>query len=252
MTRKELYAALCARIPPALSEPWDHDGAMCVANEEREVRRVLCTLDVTDAVIDLAVREKYDVILSHHPLIFHGVDALTEHDATARRLLRLVREDIAVYSFHTRLDAVEGGVNDTLASLLELQNVVPLGEGDTALGRVGSLASPISLGEFAEKVKTALGAPALNVLARSECVFRVAVVGGEGKDMIAAVKRAGADTYLSGRLGYHAMLDGEVNLIEAGHYFTEKHVADVLSRMVNAIDPAIERAIYTPNSLAVY
>ena len=134
MTRKELYAALCARIPPTLSEPWDHDGAMCVANEEREVRRVLCTLDVTDAVIDLAVREKYDVILSHHPLIFHGVDALTEHDATARRLLRLVREDIAVYSFHTRLDAVEGGVNDTLASLLELRDVVPLGEGDTALG----------------------------------------------------------------------------------------------------------------------
>ncbi len=248
MTREKFYAALSARIPTALSEEWDNDGEMCVPDPSRSVERVLCTLDVSDDVVEYAIKEGYDLILSHHPLVFHGVSALHTHDPVARRLIRLVQSNIAVFSFHTRLDAVEGGINDALAEKLGLLDVTPF-EG---LGRIGELPAPLPFEEFAERVKSLLGAPAVNALRVSDSVSCVAVVGGEGKDFIDAAASAGADTYLSGRLSYHAMLDGEINLIECGHYFTEKHAARLLADMAKRVDHAIEADFYVPNLLSVY
>ena len=248
MTRKELYEALASRIPAALSEEWDNDGMMCLPHPTRRVERVLCTLDVSDEVILYAIRKGYDLILSHHPLIFKGVSALHEEDAVARRLITLIRNDIAVFSFHTRLDAVEGGINDALCEMLGLGEV----ESFAGLGRVGTLPETLSFSVFAERVKAVLGVPFLNTRCVSDTVRRVAVVGGEGKDMIGAALMAGADTYLSGRLGYHAMLDATVNLLEAGHYFTERHAARLLAEMTVRVHPEAKVEIYTPNLLSVY
>ena len=97
MTREKFYATLSARIPATLSEEWDNDGEMCVPSPTRQVKRVLCTLDACDEVVDKAINEGYDLILSHHPLIFRGVSALNTHDPVAKRLIRLVQNDIAVF-----------------------------------------------------------------------------------------------------------------------------------------------------------
>ena len=249
MTREKFYATLSARIPATLSEEWDNDGEMCVPSPTRQVERVLCTLDVCDEVVDRAINEGYDLILSHHPLIFRGVSALNTHDPVAKRLIRLVQNDIAVFSFHTRLDAVEGGINDALLEMLGITEGVSSLEG---MGRIGELPSPLRFEEFANRVKIVLDAVAVNALCVKETVSCVAVVGGEGKDFIDAAVAAGADTYLSGRLGYHAMLDGEINLIECGHYFSEKHAARLLAKMAKRIDETVETAVFTPNLLGLY
>ena len=117
MTVYELYTALNEKIPPALSCEWDNDGMMCVPDPNRTVRRILVTLDATQAAEDAARAGNYDVILTHHPLIFKGVRHLTPDEPVSARLLRLASDGISVLSFHTRLDAVAGGVNDTLAAL---------------------------------------------------------------------------------------------------------------------------------------
>ena len=252
MTRKEFYSALSSRIPIAYSEAWDNDGAMLLSNPTRAVSRVLCTLDVSDKVIAYAKENSFDLILSHHPLIFGGVKALDGEDTVSRRILELVSADIAVFSFHTRLDAMAGGVNDALSEMFGLSAVTPLGEGEAALGRVGTLGESLPLEKFLDNVKSVLGAPALNVFKKTDTVRRVAVVGGEGKDFIAAAEKSGADTYLSGRLGYHAMIDGKINLIECGHYFTEKHAAKLLADIACVILGEVKIEIYTPNSLTVY
>ena len=70
MTVRELYAFLEQRIPRALSCDWDNDGLMVCANDQVEVKRVLVALDITAAVAEQAIREGYDLIVSHHPLIF--------------------------------------------------------------------------------------------------------------------------------------------------------------------------------------
>ena len=252
MTVRELYTLISEKIPPSLSEAWDNDGLMCCPAPEREVHRILFALDVTDAVVAHALEAKADVIISHHPLVFAKLPALTTERPVAGRLIRLVQAGVSVFSFHTRFDRLSGGVNDTLAETLGLSDVIALGDGDASLGRVGTLNAPMTLGAFCEHVKRALGVPFVTAFDADRTVFRVAVVGGEGKDFIAAASLAGADTYLSGRLGYHAMQDASVNLVEAGHYFTERPAVLTLEALVRELASDVVTEIYTPNPLSVY
>ena len=250
MTVNGLYEALDARIPGALSAAWDNDGKMCVPHGEKTVGKALFCLDVTDGVVARAKEIGADVIVSHHPLIFAPLSSVTEEGAVSARVIALAEANIAVLSFHTRFDAVQGGINDGLCKILSLSNVTPFGE--DGLGRVGTLPETMTAKTFCTLVKEALGTSVLSVADAGKPIRRVAVVGGEGKDEIGAAIAIGADAYLSGRLGYHAMQDCPITLVEAGHYFTERHAASLLEAMVKEIDPTLQSEIYTPNPLLLY
>lgn len=221
MTVKELYRTLEERFPASLSAEWDHDGVMCCPDPDAPVRRVLCTLDVTEAAVDYAVKSGADLILSHHPLLFHPLCSLTAETAAGRKLMALLRAGISVLSFHTRADAAEGGVNDTLVDLLGLLDARAFADG---LGRIGRLSTARSAEEFAADVASLLGAPAVTLGDAGRPVRQVAVLGGSGKGEVAAAIAAGADTFLSGRLSYESVNEAAelgINLVEAGHFYTE-------------------------------
>lgn len=240
MTVAQLYAFLDKRIPCSLSCEWDNDGLMCCPDPSREVSRVLVALDVTEDVVDRALEGGYDLIVSHHPIIFKGMKRVTEQDFSARKLIKLIRAGISVFSFHTRLDAVDGGVNDTLASLIGLENVTPFG--DEGIGRIGELTECVDAQTLAKRVKDVLGADGVYLADACRPCRRVAVLGGNGGDDTEAAIAAGADTYISGELKFHSMTDARdmgVNLIEAGHFFTELPVCQVLVRMLCEIDPSL-------------
>lgn len=253
MKVRELYNELDKRIPHTLSCEWDNDGLMCCPCGDKTVGKALVALDVTGEVVEYAKQNGYDVILSHHPLIYKGVKALDDSGYVSSKLLSLVEAGISVMSFHTRLDAVEGGVNDKLAELLELSNTESVWCEGVPLGRVGTLNANMSAEDFAKKVKSVLGAPFVLLSDAGERVSRVAVVGGSGGDLISEAKRMGADTLVSGRLDYHSMTDApdqkvqKMNLIEAGHFFTEDPVCEVLCDFVLKIDPSIKCDIYCSN-----
>ena len=120
MKVRELYEKLEERIPRTLSCSWDNDGLMCCPDPEAEVRRVLVALDVTAEVAETAIAGRYDAVVSHHPLVFRPLRAVEPGDAVAKKVIRLLSAGVSVMSFHTRLDAVCGGVNDTLAAALGL------------------------------------------------------------------------------------------------------------------------------------
>ncbi len=253
MTVRELYRELDKRIPKTLCCPWDNDGLLCCPEGEREVRRVLIALDVTGEVADYAIDKGYDCIISHHPFIFKGIKTFDEDVAVSAKAMRLICAGVSVMSFHTRLDAVEGGVNDTLCALLGLSHITCLEEEGIPLGRVGSLEEAMSAEDFAALVKKTLGAPFVLLSDAGVAVKRVAVLGGSGKDMIESARAAGADTFLSGRLDYHPMTDAvderrfPMNLLEAGHFYTEQPVCGALKEMVGEIDGAILCDIYSSN-----
>ena len=241
----ELYRYLDSHIPESLSCEWDNDGLMCCPDENAEVKRVLVTLDVTDDAIKKAREIDADVILSHHPLIFKGVKALNGSGVVSSRAIELIKSGISVMSFHTRLDAVDGGVNDVLALTLGIEDAEPFG--DEGIGRIGDLDAPMSLDEFAYLVKERLNAPVVTYSGNGSDVFRVAVLGGSGADDLPAAIAAGADTYLSGTLSYHDMADapdGSINLVEAGHFHTEDPVCDMLSELVWSADDSIETVYF--------
>ena len=246
MTVEQLYAFLEERLPRSLCAEWDHDGLACLPHPARPACRVLVALDATEAAVDHAVSGGFDVLLTHHPLLFRGVQALTPDQNVSRKLLKLAKAGVAAMSFHTRLDAVEGGVNDSLAARLGLCNVQAFGPlGEVPCGRIGTLQHPIDVNEFAARAAKALNIPAVLAIGAGT-VQKIAVLGGEGGDFVQAARDAGAELFLAGRIGYHRMLDAAENglaCIEAGHYATEFPVCAHLSELVSAADAAIEMEI---------
>ncbi len=265
MTVDELYNELDRRIPPTLSCSWDNDGLSVCFDPAALITGVVVALDITDEVIDLAISTGCNVIVTHHPLLFHGLKAINGRDLGSRRVLKLFCHGVAAMSFHTRLDTLAGGVNDTLATVLGLSDVTPFGDDDNpagqAMGRMGTLAAPMSLESFAARVREVLSVPDLletgdagiiphlspmpPIGTYAGCgreVYRVAVLGGGGDGDASAAEAAGADTYVTGDLKYHQLCDahaGSLNLIAAGHYFTEFPVCLPLARMIREICPGV-------------
>ena len=237
MTVKELYEKICERIPEHLSCEWDNDGIMCAPDLSREVSKIIITLDITEEIVDYAIEGEFDLIISHHPLIFKPVTHLTEENHVARKLIKLASNNVSAFSFHTRADKVSGGVNDLLAEEIGLRNVSPFGE--DGLGRIGTLPEESELELFCEDVKLALGADTVRYSDGYNSVKRVAVLGGDGKDCVRDAIAAGADTYVSGRLSYNVMeeaADMGINLVEAGHYFTEFPVTSFFRDIITELD----------------
>ena len=237
MTVKELYEKLCERIPEHLAEEWDNDGLMCCSDDQREVKKALVTLDVTEDIVDYAVSHGFELIVSHHPLIFKPLKNVTENSHVSRKVIKLIKHDISVISFHTRADKVDGGVNDVLADILGIKNAVPFGEGD--LGRIGTLKEELNMEDFSYLLKGLLDCDGVKVADALIPVQKVAVVGGDGKSYVSAALKAGADTFVSGRIGYNVMAEaGEmgINLIEAGHFFTEQPVTQFFQTLLHRLD----------------
>ena len=157
-------------------------------------------------------------------------------------------------SFHTRLDAVEGGVNDALATALGLCDVIPFGEGGEAIGRIGTLSESMTLDEFAARVKRVTGAPSVQLADAGRSVRRVALLGGGGSGDVMAAYAAGADTYLTGELKHNQLTDAPelgMNLIAAGHFYTEDHICIRLRELALEADPTLTVCVTNSNAVRI-
>lgn len=126
MKLKQVQAALETLAPLALAQDWDNVGLL-LGDAEADVQSVLMCIDTTAAVVDEAIRLKADLILSYHPVMFEGIKSLTAQGANAH-LYRLIQHGIGLYSFHTAMDVIQGGVNDALAEAIGMVNPRPLGD----------------------------------------------------------------------------------------------------------------------------
>ena len=242
MTVRELYAFFEQKIPRALSCDWDNDGLMVCPDDTKEVRRVLVALDITAAVAEHAIKEGYDLVVSHHPLIFHPLKAVAPGEATVNKVIRLLTSGVSAMSFHTRLDAVAGGVNDVLANAIGLQNITPFGKDGEEMGRIGDLETPMSLRAFAERVKSATGAAQVQISDAGKPVSRVAVLGGGGAGESGAAAAAGADTYLTGDLRHDQLTEAPergMNLVQGGHFYTENLVCNRIRELLLEADATL-------------
>lgn len=250
MTVKELYLKLDTSIPRSLSCEWDNDGLMCCPDGQKEVHRALVTLDVTAHAVQKAIDGNYDVIVSHHPFIFKGLKSVNDENFISDKAIKLIQNGISVFSFHTRLDALHGGVNDRLSELLGLKNTEAFGE--CGIGRIGELDGEMSGEQLASLVKDRLCADGVLLADSGRTCKRVAVLGGEGGDDLHEAIKLGADAYVSGRLGYHSMTDAPdmgITLVEAGHFFTEYPICERISQMIKEIDSSIECDLFFSNRI---
>lgn len=243
MTRRELWEKLEQSYPACLGCEWDQDGAKLCASWDRQVTKAVVCLDVTDQCVELAIREGADLIVSHHPILFHPLSCLVAGDREGDRVLSLIRNDIAVFSLHTRLDAAPGGLNDRLARLLsltELQKVSLCGE-SSALAVVGKI-SPCSPQAFAGQVARALQAP-VKYYVGSRPIATVMVSCGGGRDFLPLACDKGVDAFVSGDLHYNGALDANqasLTVIDGGHRATELPVCGLLEEILKQAVQGLE------------
>lgn len=233
----ELYEKMSEVFPKELSCEWDNDGLMCCPDREKEVKKALCVLDVTEDAVDYAIEGGFDLIVSHHPFIFRALSSVDEGQYPAKKLIKLLRAGVSVFSFHTRADTAQGGVNDKLAEIIGLSDVAAFG--DDGMGRIGELDREYELSEFASLVKERLSSPYVNYCGQNS-VKKVALLGGDGKDFVQSAKSAGADTYLTGSISYNVLLEAPeygINLLEAGHFHTETHIKKVYASLIREYCP---------------
>ncbi len=226
--------------PADLAADWDNVGLL-VGDPDREVKKILTTLDITESVVEEAVQTGADLIVSHHPVMncaWHPVQTLRADDRQGRILTRLVENHISAICMHTNLDAAEGGVNDVLAEKLGLLDTQPLTE--EKIGRVGTLKCEIPLVDFTRFVVKSLGCNGLRYTDCGKPVRRVAVGGGACGDYIAQAIALGCDTFVTSDLRYHDFLDTkELNLVDAGHFPTEQVIVPELCRRLQAAFSAV-------------
>ncbi len=121
MNLKEITDFLEQKAPLGLQESYDNSGLL-IGSQTQQVKKALIALDVTHEVMDEAIQNGCDLLISHHPLIFKGLKRLNGNNLVEELVLKAVKNDLAVYAIHTNLDNVSGGVNGALAQEIGLQN----------------------------------------------------------------------------------------------------------------------------------
>lgn len=243
-TVKEIEQFLFDLAPRELAQEWDNVGLL-VGKGDREVRKVLVALDITEAVVDEAIEGNYDLIVAHHPLIncsWVPVQAVRWDEHKGRLLMKLIENHIGAICMHTNLDSAQGGVNDVLAKVLELREIEQLCE--DGLGRIGKLEHAMSIEEFARFVKDKLGAGGVRYAVGSEkMVQRVAVGGGSCSEFASLAATLGCDAFVTADIKYHDFQNAEVlgiHLIDAGHFPTEDVVCTVVAEKLKKAFIALE------------
>ncbi len=237
-TLADVVGILDAAYDPRWAEPWDAVGLVC-GDPAAEVRKVLFAVDPVEAVVEEAIGWGADLLVTHHPLLLKPVHGVAATTFKGRAVHRLVSNGVALLTAHTNADVANPGVSDALARALDLGVVGPIlpaggggfvpdgvrststtsGDSGRGLGRFGVLPEPEPLRAFAQRVALALPPTSGGVRVAGDPdrpIRLVAVCGGAGDDreLLAAVRAAGADAYVTADLRHHAASEA----LEAGDF----------------------------------
>jgi len=248
MTVQQILDYVNSLAPRHMKCDWDNVGLLC-GRRDQAVKKVLVALDPFLDVCEEAAAIGADLIVTHHPLIFRAPKSITTDDTVGQCILFLASHGISAVNAHTNLDQAPDGVNDVLAQTLGLENVEVLNpEGSDEQGRPWGLlrtgaVAEMSLTDFMTLVKAKLHTPTLRYVDGGKPVRRVAVGGGSCGDELYEALAAGCDTFVTADVKYNQFWDAAdlgLNLIDAGHFYTENPVCAALAAKLRAQFPAVE------------
>lgn len=254
-TINDVVAFLDATFHPELQEDYDNAGFL-LGDSHAPYKGALVALDLTPDVIDEAIEQGLNLIVTHHPFIFGGLKRITDRSEAGRMVMKLIQNGISAYAAHTNLDNLPWGVNGALSEKLGLQNCSvlsvkcqPSASSTCAVGAgmVGELPEAEPVEAFLLRVKQLLGIPTLrhsciqafnhssNQTTRQSSIKTVALCGGSGSFLIPDAIAAGADLFLTADLKYHDFqrAEGRLILVDAGHYETEQFAKEIISRAIS-------------------
>lgn len=261
----QVVDALEHYAPLPLQEGYDNAGLQVGLTEAVEVSGALLCLDVTEDVVDEAIRKGCNLIVSHHPLIFRKLARISDENYVQRTVRKAIKNDIAIVSMHTNMDVAKGGVNFKIAEKLGLRNLRFFGgekEIDGVKGGEGVI------GEITDETDVlhadGIAADDLVLMLRerfqAECVQcnqllrrpirKVALCGGAGSFLLDAAIAAGADAFITGEMHYHEFFghEQEIQICVIGHYQSEQFTSEIFRSIITEKCPGVKCEISEINT----
>ena len=256
MKVREITSLIEAFAPLSLQESYDNAG-LIVGRADDEVHNILLAVDVTEEVIAEAVSEGCDMIITHHPIIFHALKRFNSASQTERCVEEAIRRGIVLYAAHTNLDSTPQGMSWRVGEMLGLEQMEvlqPTSAEGAGFGVVGQLPSAVPTEEFMREVMERFGVKALrhsDIVKGS--VQRVAICTGSGGSLIDDARESGADIYLTADLRYNDFMRHEnaIILADMGHFESEycaiQILFDILSKKIPIF--AVRKSVRSRNPI---
>ena len=229
--------------PIQLGEEWDNVGLL-VGDRQLSAERIMTCLTITPNVVEEAIEQRANLIVSHHPLPFHATKRLTTDSIPSRMLWDLIRAGIGIYSPHTGFDSAEKGINQSIANRLGLSQtkpLIPVADPDddeaqepvVGAGRTGVFKVDLTLKQFTQKVKDEFKIDGLHVVGSDDAkVCRVGIACGSGGSFLKRAQSLGCDTFVTGETTFHTCLEAKssgISLVLLGHYASERFAIEMLA-----------------------
>lgn len=247
--------------PLDLAEDWDNVGLL-LGDRQREVSRVMTSLSITPSVVEEAVSERVNLVVSHHPLPFRSLKKITADSVSGRLILKLIENRVAVFSPHTAFDSTAEGINQSIAEKLQLENiesiqpVVGFATGDAATGevfgagRIGTFPGGTKCRALCQELKDKFEIPLVKFCGDLDAsASRVGIACGSAGQFLADASRAGCDAFITGEASFHTCLEAiasGVSLFLLGHYGSERFAVEKLAqRLANEFPELLVHASHS-------
>ena len=238
VTAAHIAAVIEEEAPLVYQESYDNAG-FCVGNPDTAISAVLLCVDVTEAVLEEAVRLDANMVVSHHPVIFNGLKKITGGTYVERIVAQAIKHNIVLYAAHTNMDSALHGVSRGMAQQLGLHDIRILSlrepSAQSGFGAVGNLPAPLDAPAFFDLLKRVFAVSCIRHSALLPGkVQRVAVCGGSGAFLLHDAIASGAQCFVSADLKYHDFFDadGRIIMADTGHYESEKCVLSIFYKLL--------------------
>ena len=224
--------------PVSLAMDWDNPG-LIIGDAERKLESVVVCLDVTKDVVDFAIENRANLILSHHPFIFNGIKSINTKSYKGTLIEKIIKNDICVYAAHTNFDFAPNGLNNQLARKLDLRydNSLFLGsDKERIVGKIGETIGTLKFSDFVENLKNKLNVSTVRTVGNLDRVInKVAVFCGAFDYSFLKIVAKRVDCIVTGDLKYHVAMDileSGLNAVDAGHFGTEYIFVECVKKLL--------------------
>ncbi len=239
MVIDEIINNLEEKFPPALSAKWDKSGWQ-YKGSKKATDVVVISLDITTKVIAQAIDVGANLIISHHPILFNTPVCLDSNTYPTSAIIKAIKSDISVYSFHTNIDSAAGGMNDYLAGMFNMENMhIPEGDNrEMVFARVGTI-SRISGVEMVKKCRSLLDIDSVRIIGiLPRTIDKLLVVSGSGNSVIKEMDPTSFDVAITGDIKYHDRLffrENRYAILDVGHFIEKILFTKILQNSLEEI-----------------
>ncbi|MDY4006431.1 Nif3-like dinuclear metal center hexameric protein [Fusobacterium varium] len=238
MKAKKIIDFLEEKYPKSNAEEWDNVGLL-VGNINKDIKKIQLSIDATEKAIEYAVENGINMIITHHPLIFKPLKSIVISELLGRKIIKLIENEINLYSIHTNLDSSKDGLNDYILELLDVKKykIIDVNENNetAGIGRMYSLEEKKTVSEYVDFIKEKMKIKNVRIISsniKTE-IKKIALINGSGMGYWRKVKSLGADLFITGDISYHDALDAKesgLHLIDIGHFESENCFSELLKK----------------------